>query len=591
MSIRKLQLHVKKLLKLKRELGLFEDPYIPAHIDPVSIVEDHQDLALEAASKSVVLLKNEDNLLPLSSQKGTIALIGPFADTLNFGDYSGTLGQQPAQQATTLRQAMLENVHKHDSQDAPGATIKCAWGANSWNYENQYAIPPYLLSHDGIPGGLMATYYQDHSFQSPRVTRQETPALDWGLYPPAGLPSNNFSALWQGHLESPVDSNTLGTIGVAVGASSGMRLFIDGKLLSSHKPSAPSDILPNIVSYEFTQANATQIPPNGAPFLFKPGVTHHIRIEYVALNREKRIANEGSVNSQVLLWWNLVSQGDDAVSQAVALSKDADVVVLALGSAWNSDGESSDSANLALSKDQDRLARTILDLGKPVVLALSGGRPLALPEHYAKAKAVLSTFYGGQASGRAVANVLTGRFNPGGRLPISIPRHPGQLPAYYNMKPSARLVDYNDDISGPLYPFGHGMSYTTFSVTSMSFSTPANEDAQNSARQFSEGDELAFSVAIANTGSVAGCYVAQIYLLGRTSQITQPVRQLVAFQRVYIAPNQTAKAILRVDVDRYLKILNRNGKWELERGNYTFAVLENGGSNAAAVQNITLWCV
>lgn len=437
----------------------------------------------------------------------------------------------------------------------------------------------------------MATYYHDHDFQSPQVTRQETPALDWGLYPPAGLSSNNFSAVWQGHLESPVDTNTLGTIGVAVSTSSSMRLFVDGRLLSSHSLTARSDILPNILPYEFTQANATQLPPDGVPFLFKPGATYHIRVEYHALNKEKRIANQGSVNSQVLLWWNLVSRGEDAVSQAVALSRDADVVVLALGSAWNSDGESSDSATLALSKDQDRLATAILDLGKPVVLALSGGRPLAIPHHYAKAKAILSTFYGGQASGQAVANVLTGKFNPGGRLPISIPRHSGQVPAYYNRKPSAQLVDYNDDLSEPVYPFGHGLSYTNFSVTSMSFSLSANQDRPNLARQFSEGDELAFSVAISNTGSIAGSYVVQIYLLGRVSQITQPVRQLVAFRRVYIAANENVTAILRVDVDRYLKILNRREKWELEKGNYTFAVLENGGSNVDAVQNITLVCI
>lgn len=576
---------------MKQDLGLFEEPYIPADIDPASIVESHQDLALEAASKSHVLIKNENNLLPLDLRKQNIALVGPFVDTLNFGGYSGVLGQEPAQQATTLRQGMRNNLAEEKNKGHSTGFVKSAWGANSWNYENQYVIPPYLLSYNGVPGGLMASYFEDVNFKSQNTKRQEIPALDWGLYPPEGLPSNNFSVIWEGQLDSPVDTEVLGTIGVATSSDSDMRLFIDDKLISHHDMAAKSDLLPNILSFEFTKANRTQLPPNGVPFLFQPGNIHRIRIEYQTLNRNRLVANQGSVNSQVLLWWNLVPQGEDPVSQALDVAKDADVVVLALGSAWNSDGESSDSSMLALSKEQDRLANAIFKLGKPVVLALSGGRPFAIPHIYDQATAVLVTFYGGQAGGEAIADVLTGKTNPGGRLPFSIPRHAGQLPIFYNMKPSSRLVNYNDDVSRAIYPFGHGLSYTNFKILSFSNSQSANNSKDRSVGQFSSGDMLTFSISIANTGSIAGSYVIQVYLLGRVSQVTQPMRQLVAFQRVYVAPKQNATASLQVDVDRYLKIRNRQDEWELEKGAYTFALLDNSGSDLTRGLNITLQCV
>lgn len=591
LSIETLRSHVRRIIKLKEDVGLFAGPYIPAHIDPVSIVESHRDLALEAAVKSVVLLKNDDKLLPLDQRKKHIALVGPFVDTLNFGGYSGVLGQEPAQLATTLRQGMLKNLLEDDVKSNSTVSVKSAWGANSWNYENQYAIPPYLLSHNGVPGGLMATYFEDLDFKSPRANRQETPALDWGLYPPQGLPSNNFSAVWEGQLESPVDTEILGTIGVATGSDSTVRLLIDDKQLSSHGSAAQGNMLPNILPYAFTQVNGTQPPPNGVQFLFKPGATYRIRIEYQTVHKHRLIANEGSVNSQVLLWWNLVPRDKDPVSQAIAVARDADVIVLALGSAWNSDGENSDSSMLALSTEQERLANAILELGKPVVLSVSGGRPLAIPHLYAQATAVLLTYYGGQAGGQAVADILTGKFNPGGRLPISIPRHVGQLPVFYNMKPSSKLADYNDDVSGAVYPFGYGLSYTNFSLLSFAISQPSSSSRQLSVGQFSKGEELSFAVTVANTGSMAGSYVVQVYLLGRVSQVTQPVRQLMAFKRVYVAAKQNATVTLQVDVDRYLKILNRQGQWELEKGNYTFSILDHSGVDGATGKNLTLQCV
>ncbi|KKP03542.1 glycosyl hydrolase family 3 N terminal domain-containing protein [Trichoderma harzianum] len=592
--LKTLQSHVRKILGLKWDLGLFKNAYIPENIDPLAIVASHQDVALEAAHKSIVLLKNDNNTLPLNPSSNTkIALIGPFADTINLGDYSGALGQYPAKYADTLRQGMLGHVKKTSHSRVQ---ITSSWGTNSWEYNNQYVVPGYLLSSNGKAGGLKATYYGETNFTSPKATRSEVPAQDWGLYPPPGLSSNNFSAVWEGQFESPTELDVNGWIGLAIGPNSTSKLYVDGKLIASKGYGPSGNVIGTIEGYGWTQQNHSIPPQDGVEFMFKKGAKHQVRIEFQSWNNYKKTANVNSVNSQLIFWWNLVSPNGDALDQAVSVAKDSDVIVLAVGAAWNSDGESGDRGTLDLAPSQDTLAKKIYALGKPVILVLEGGRPFAIPDHYEQSSAVLSTFFGGQAGGQAIADVLFGAFNPGGRVPISVPYSVGQIPAYYNYKPSARAAQYLDIPSDPTYPFGYGLSYTTFSTTSPtasvkgSSSKRSNVDAR-AGQTFGGGDWITFSTTVQNTGSVSGSYVAQIYLLGRVSTVTQPVKQLVGFQRVYLNAGEKRTVSIELEVDRYLMILNRANKWELEKGSYTFALLENGGTNADTSKSVTLQCV
>lgn len=162
---------------------------------------------------------------------------------------------------------------------------------------------------------------------------------------------------------------------------------------------------------------------------------------------------------------------------------------------------------------------------------------------------------------------------------MSIPRHVGQLPIYYNYKPTAHLVQYVDIDSNPCYSFGYGLSYSSFAVTS--FSASGNGT-------FAAGDTITFSAFVTNNGTVEGSYVLQVYLLQRYSQIVQPVKQLMTFTRVYLQPGASTVAEMQLDVDRYLPILNRQYDWELEKGGYTFALLDHGGWNADTGTNMTL---
>ncbi|KAK7754003.1 hypothetical protein SLS62_004102 [Diatrype stigma] len=582
-----LQGHVRRILGVKWDLGLFADPFIPSETDPLDIVSGHRTLTLEASQRSIVLLENRNSILPLKPQEqniSRIALIGPFTDVLNYGGYSGQWGQYPAGAACTLRQGILSYSGEHDFELVSG------WGANTWEYNAQYVIPPYLLAaNKSATGGLLATYFADTNFKQPLVQRLETPALDWGLYPPDGLPSTNFSAIWEGELQSPVDVDVDGWIGVAVGQNTTVKLFIDGELITAHGGQdgmlqSSSNIMSNIMDYNYIQANSTLPPQGAASFTFRKGATYHIRIEYQAFNLYKKVANVVSLNSQLILFWNLVSRNGDAVNHAVQLASSADVVVLAVGAAWNSDGESGDRGTLGLPPSQDILAREIYKLAKPVVLVLQGGRPFAI-DYYNQSAAVLSAFFPGQSGGQAIADVLFGTVTPGGRMPVTVPRHVGQLPVYYNYKALAHKKDYLDIDSSPAYWFGYGMSYTDFKVSAFEASSTARDP-----RTFSSGDTVTFSVTVENVGDAAGSYVVQVYVLSRVSSIVQPERQLVAFQRVDIEAGHGATVTMDLDVDRYLTILNRKNEWELEKGSYTFALLNHGGDTDKST-NVTLNCI
>ncbi|KAF2170658.1 glycoside hydrolase family 3 protein [Zasmidium cellare ATCC 36951] len=594
-SLSTLKQKMRRILGVKYDLGLFSNPYIPDDTDPEAIVEDHIPLTLEAAHKSIVLMENRNSTLPLkANSKEKIALVGPYSDILNYGDYAGQFGQYPVAHSSTLREGILNSLKATNSN----IELVTAWGANTWLHNAQYPIAGYHLSTpNGTTGGLQATYFAGPNFTEPLVNKTEVPVRDWGLYPPPGLPSNNFSAVWEGTLHVPVDIETQGWLGVGISWNATANLYIDDALHVHVPLTTTGNLLSNIPGRAYTLVNSTLPPPGSEPFTFKPSATHKLRLEFQSWNLYQKIANQNSLNAEVLLFWNLVSPSSSsssnstntttsALSQALQLASTADKIILPLGANWNSDGESGDRATMGLSPNQTALAHYILSLNKPTILLLSGGRPFALPELYnhTSTAAVLSTWFGGQSAGQAVADVLFGTFNPGGRLPLSVPRDVGQMPIFYNYKPTTHQAAYVDLDPSPAYPFGYGLSYSNFTL--------GNFTASSGNGSFTPSTPLlSFTLRLTNTSPTPGSYTPQIYLLGRVSSITQPVKQLVAFQRVYLEGGESRQITLEVDVDRYLKILNRVNEWVVEGGEYTFAMLEDGGMWADTGRNVSLRCV
>lgn len=274
---------------------------------------------------------------------------------------------------------------------------------------------------------------------------------------------------------------------------------------------------------------------------------------------------------------------DDATNarlreQAVATARNADVVVMVLGDneqlsreAW-ADNHLGDRTSLDLVGPQNELARQILALGKPTVVVLLNGRPLSVNYLAANAPALVEGWYLGQETGHAVADVLFGRSNPGGKLPVTIARNAGQLPMFYNHKPSARR-GYLFDTTKPLFPFGYGLSYTTFNVSAPRLARASVPIGQN----------VRVSVDVTNTGRRAGDEVVQLYVRDDQATVTRPVIELKRFQRVRLSPGQRRTVTFEL-TPRDLSFWNVAMKRVVEPGTFTISA----GPNSVDLKGTTL---
>ncbi len=222
------------------------------------------------------------------------------------------------------------------------------------------------------------------------------------------------------------------------------------------------------------------------------------------------------------------------IREAAAVAVRADVVILAVGDNEQTSREGwglnhlGDRASLDLVGQQDELIDAIAATGTPIVALLFSGRPASIRNLASKASAILELWYLGQETGRAVAEVLFGDVNPGGRLPITIPRSVGHVPAYYNHKPSARR-GYLFESADPLYAFGFGLSYTTFRYSNLRLERAG----------IAAGETARVLIDVTNTGAVRGDEVVQLYIRDVVSSVTRPVKELKGFQRISLAPGET----------------------------------------------------
>ncbi len=195
-----------------------------------------------------------------------------------------------------------------------------------------------------------------------------------------------------------------------------------------------------------------------------------------------------------------------------------------------------DRASLGLPGRQQELADAIFDLNKPVIVYLMNGRPLAIPAVVERASAVFEGWYAGQETGSALADLLFGRVNPSAKLTITIPRQIGQLPMYYNYKPSARRFSYVDLKDGPLFPFGFGLSYTTYKYGAVTLAQA--EVARNGVARV--------TLDVTNEGPFPGEEIVQLYVSQKVCAVTRPVRELKSFRRIAVAPGATTKVTFQL---------------------------------------------
>ncbi|KQV55880.1 MULTISPECIES: glycoside hydrolase family 3 N-terminal domain-containing protein [unclassified Caulobacter] len=266
------------------------------------------------------------------------------------------------------------------------------------------------------------------------------------------------------------------------------------------------------------------------------------------------------------------------IAEAVEVAKNADVVLMVLGDneqtsreAW-ADNHLGDRDSLDLIGQQNDLAKAIFDLGKPTVVFLLNGRPLSINLLAQRADAIIEGWYLGQETGNAAADILFGRANPGGKLPVSIARDVGQLPIYYNRKPTARRGYLGGDTS-PLYPFGFGLSYTTFDI-----SAPRLAKAR-----IGQGESTKVEIDVVNTGKLAGDEVVQLYIHDEAASVTRPVLELKHFKRVTLAPGAKTTVTFEIKPSD-LWMWNLDMKRVVEPGDFSILV----GPNSVDLKKATL---
>jgi beta-glucosidase len=254
------------------------------------------------------------------------------------------------------------------------------------------------------------------------------------------------------------------------------------------------------------------------------------------------------------------------IPAAVAAAEQADVVILGLGEWQGISGEGFDRSNLDLPGNQEQLLEAIVATRKPVVLVLENGRPLTINWAAQHVPAILEAWYPGEFGGQAIAETLFGENNPAGRLTITFPRSVGQLPDFYNSDPS-RIHKYVDDDGKPLFPFGFGLSYTTFRYDHLAVQPPAA----------GSGAAVQVSVDVTNSGARQGDEVAQLYIREDVTSVETPSRSLAGFSRIQLQPQETKTITFQIP-QAQLAIWNAEGKWVIEPGQFTVWA---GGSSAA----------
>ena len=265
---------------------------------------------------------------------------------------------------------------------------------------------------------------------------------------------------------------------------------------------------------------------------------------------------------------NRDSRSEEALrEEALRVARGADVIVAALGESAEMTGEASSRVNIEIPQTQKELLNTLLKTGKPVVLVLFTGRPLVLTSESKKVPAILNVWFGGSEAGDAIADVLFGKVNPSGKLTTTFPQHAGQVPIYYAHKNTGRPLtgpwftkfqsNYLDVPNEPLYPFGYGLSYTTF----------AYGDVQLSAAEMIASDSITATIEVANTGTYDGAEVVQLYIRDVVASVTRPVKELKGFQKIFLKAGERQKVTFTLSA-RDLSFYNADLQWVVEPGQF-----------------------
>jgi beta-glucosidase len=545
---------LRRLFTARFRLGMFDPPSSYAY-GRIPVTENnsqqHRQLSLQAARESMVLLKNQDNTLPLKSGINTIAVIGPTAELVQAlqGNYNGP-PPSPVYPLAGIEKRFTSSQISY----AQGSSLV-----------DGLAMPiehTALHPASGSGNGLTAEYFNSKDFSGQPVLKRNDRNINFNwdkVVPVSGLQRDNYSVRWTGTFTPPAPGKY--KLGVRVNYcyacqnAEGFRLYLDEK----------------VVVESGAKATGERGAVIEAPIQFADAKPHPIRLEYF----------HGTGSAGVDLTWN--APAAILRDEAVQAAKQSDVIIAFVGLSPSLEGEEmpvklqgfsgGDRTAIDLPAVQEELLKAVAATSKPLVVVLQNGSALAVNWAQEHASAILEAWYPGEEGGTAIAETLAGDNNPAGRLPLTFYSSLNQVPPFSDYSMKSRTYRYLSD--KPLYGFGFGLSYTNFTYSNIML--PSSDTKA--------GDPVTIEGVVKNSGSIAGDEVVELYLTQPKASDT-PIRVLAGFTRVHLEPGQSTHVGFKID-PRSIAQVDSKGMRTILPGNYTVSLGGAQSGESASVQTGT----
>ncbi len=518
--------------KIQRMLRvMFRMGYFDKKLDkPTTNAPEHKAVALDVARAGLVLLKNQNNILPLNTASyKSIAVLGPNADVARTGGGGSSMVIPPSAESP------LDGMKRI----FPDAKISYAIGARLTGDVPSIEPQFFFLPNDTLnTNGLQAEYFSNKTLQGEPKLRRIDKNIDfrWGGGKPAeGFEVDNFSVRWKGRIKTELS----GTYEFTAASDDGIKLFLNGKLLIDHW------------SDHAVEARTTK-------FNLEAGKFYDIIVEYY----------ENGGDAVALLGWTKPNENE--LNAAMEIAKKSDLVVIFTGNSHYQESEGFDRQFITLPENQIELINEAAKVNSKIVVVLNAGAQVTLQPWLANVQALVWAFFPGQEGTQAITEVLTGAVNPSGKLPFTIAKKWEDYPAFGNFPGTPGEVEYKEGILvgyryfdtknvEPEFPFGFGMSYTTFAFSNLKVKSNGK-------------DNYSVSISVKNTGMVAGSEVVQLYVKDTKAKMLRPEKELKAFAKVNLNAGEEKIVTMKLDRSAFEYYDDVKNQWTKTKNGYQVLV-------------------
>jgi beta-glucosidase len=495
---------------------------------------EHRAIARQIAQEGIVLLKNDNSILPVQNGVRSIAVIGRNASKLMYGG-GGSSHVKPYHAVSPLE--ALTSI--------AGDKYKINYESGTFNEKDFISVPPKSLSPpDGYENkqGLLGSYYANPALEGDPVRKQVDSIIDfeWDRGSPEGLNHNFFSVAWEGQLVA-FES---GSYAIAIGSDDGSRLYINDKLIIDSWDMGRHSILDQYATVQLEKDK----PVN-------------MRIEY----------NELWGHARIRLVWHKIKE--HPLHKAIQLAEASDMVIVFAGNKMTDESEGRDRKTLALPPYQEDIIRAVAEVNPNTVIVLNCGAGILMNNWIDKVPGIVLAWFPGQEGGDAIADILLGNVNPSGKLVTTFFKNWEDCPAYGNYPGEDDIVNYSEGVFvgyrhfetrgiNPYFSFGHGLSYTSFEYSNLELSS----------KKIKEDESVTVNFVIKNTGSKDGAEVAQLYLGDDVSCIPRPVKELKGFKKVFLKAGEEKTVTFTINPAdmKYFDIYSHD--WKSEPGKFNVYV-------------------